>query len=441
MPRHLLLTALLTAAAAGGEPGAPFRMPPREKPELLGAKLGFRGPTALAFDSRNRPWMLNTRDPAAYGTIMTIRGGEWVRIPYLDALRKAFPWAGPPAERYWHAPGSITIDDDDAVYAVVPLWRDGRKRGLGLLYAPGPGEGFRSYAIPGLKVLEVRTGHNDLSAPPAVALLTYRTPHPAKWTAYHDLSVLFPRKTGDGLALGEPVHITADCFGMSLHSGGCSFAVTQGRKTHVVYAEIPRDGKGGNPTYVTTVDRDARKVVCRTRLAVAAPKTPDVHATPVIAACGKGFLHVICGAHNNPFLYGKSLKPGDASGWTRPAEMFDGQTYATLVVDPGSRLHTVYRRHPRLLYGSRGGDGPWDGPRVLVREPKGYRGYTIYYHRLFIDRAGALYLSFTFYEHRSGKKWRTPTVLAVSEDRGTRWRLASKETFLRRMKDGGGKCY
>jgi hypothetical protein len=64
------------------------------------------------------------------------------------------------------------------------------------------------------------------------------------------------------------------------------------------------------------------------------------------------------------------------------------------------------------------------------------RGYGIFYHRLFIDRAGALYLSFTFNATKGGTY---PRALAVSEDGGGTWRLADTETFRRRIAPAAGR--
>ena len=46
---------------------------------------------------------------------------------------------------------------------------------------------------------------------------------------------------------------------------------------------------------------------------------PDLHSTPVIAADGRGILHVLTGAHTQPFYYLRSLAPDTvAGGWTKP---------------------------------------------------------------------------------------------------------------------------
>ena len=53
----LVGTALAVGPAAGQDKKAPFEIPPEGKPEVLVGGIKFEGPSALAFDSRNRPYM------------------------------------------------------------------------------------------------------------------------------------------------------------------------------------------------------------------------------------------------------------------------------------------------------------------------------------------------------------------------------------------------
>ena len=316
----------------------------------------------------------------------------------------------------------------------MPAYSEDEERKWVLLYSADLGERFQAIALEGYPYLEVETGHHDMSLPPAVGMLCFREEYPTDWTSYHDLCVYLPEKVGDRLVLGEPVHVTADCFGISNHSGGSSFAVTTAGQTHVTYAEIPKGPKGMNPTYVATIDRQTRRVVRRTFLANAHPQVADVHSTPVITVDSQGTLHVLCGAHGNPFMYLRSLAPGGADArWTAPKEMYERQTYATLICDAQDRLHSIYRLHPRLIYQHKPASGAeWSAPATLSNPPHGHQGYSIYYHRFFIDRQDALYVSFTFYETRTGQEGRYPRALAVSEDHGQTWRLATTELLTQR---------
>ena len=427
--RWLILLSIpfvITCAHAGD---LPFRIPPEGEPEQLGGELKYERPTAMAFDSRNRPYMFNACEPELFGHILTLRDGGWERLSYLNALKEKYPNLAPPNERDLHAPGTLTIDDTDNLYAIIYV--SGRPV---LVFSPNLGESFQVYKLPGgprRAFLEVRTGNNDLSQPPAIGTLAHRKDYPTRWTAYYDLSVILPARTENGLDLGKPIQVTDRCFGVSNHSGGYSFAVTTGAKTHVTYAEIPEEPETGNPTFVATIDRGSRKLTAREFLVDAHPRKADVHSTPVIAADSEGFLHVLAGAHGGSFQYLRSRAPESiTSRWTDPVSLGGRQTYATLICDAEDTLHTVFRIHPRLLQQSKSAGREWSGKQALATAPKGHRGYTIFYHRLFIDQRGKPYLSFTFWEQDTRAEGRYPRVVITSDDGGETWELATTEVFM-----------
>ena len=63
----LVWMALAVASAAGQDKQAPFEIPPEGKPEVLVGGIKFEGPSALAFDSLNRPYMFHSREPESFG--------------------------------------------------------------------------------------------------------------------------------------------------------------------------------------------------------------------------------------------------------------------------------------------------------------------------------------------------------------------------------------
>lgn len=431
-----LLVTLMAPDTSGGKLETPFQMPPHGKPELLLGSTGFEAPTAMAFDSKNRPYLLNNRNTGSYGQLRTIRDGQWITLSMLDALDDARR----PSGRNMKAYGEIVIDENDCIYATI----SGQ-----LVYSADQGKTFRAYSIDGEGSLELRTGPTPFLRPPAICIQTdsryidrgeRREEEMAWWAKRGHLSVLLPTRQEDGLSLGEPVLISENCLaaGSGGHSGGTSFAVTIGRKTHVVYAEVPDNVReGGNPIHIATVDRETRKVVARSFLMTAPPIKADVHTRPTITADSKGYLHILSGSHGQPFLYLRSLKPNDITGgWTRPVELSGEQCYASIVCDGGDRLHSVFREwipHASLGYSSAcAHDGKWSRPATLVHgaNPRGIYEYGIFYHRLSLDRASNLYLSFTFLEFDTGEQGDYPEVLAVSRDRGRSWQLVGAEDFL-----------
>jgi hypothetical protein len=433
------LLLLLLASCAGG-PRAPFTVPPSGQPATLLPDASLPAPTAIAFDSHDRPTLMNTRDPARFGILSTLVEGRWVEHTCLDALRAVRPGFVPPTKREPHAMGELVFDDADALYVTLA--------GV-LLYSTDGGESFRAYPLPSRSAsLELRVGPGPFPGPPAVAVITEprRTPG-HRWGELSTLSVYLPRKAGDGLDLGDPVRVTERCLvaGSGGHSGGTSFAVTRDGLTHLVWAEMPdsvdgRLARAGNPTCVGTIDRRTRRLVARRHLVDAPPEVPDVHSRPTIAQDREGYLHVIAGAHGQPFQYLRSLRPNSIEdGWTPSAAMAERQTYASLVCDTKGRLHSVFRQwrpEATLGYQSKAAtDDAWSPVRTLVfgALERGRSDYGIFYQRLAVDRRGILYLAFTFWETHTEMAGVYPEALAVSTDGGENWRLADTGDMARRI--------
>jgi len=99
----------------------------------------------------------------------------------------------------------------------------------------------------------------------------------------------------------------------------------------------------------------------------------DNHCGVALATDTDGTLHALVGAHHGRFVHYRW--PPDRDDW-EPVD--DGRavgesgTYPSLVCDGGGMLHLVYRRETNgrdahLVYCRRPRQGPWSGPRLLVR--------------------------------------------------------------------------
>ena len=283
--------------------------------------------------------------------------------------------------------------------------------------------------------MEIFTGHNDFSDPPAIGVLKWNKKFiHAKYGGHYKFSVILPCKKGNGLKLSEPIFIADNCRGVSNHSGGYSFAITSRNKTYIVYGVLRDCPSGSNPVYIAVIDRNTQQVISNKFLAWAGPKEPDQHTTPVITIDKKGYLHVVTGGHFGPFRYLRSLMPHDIeTGWAEPVKMHYDQTYATLVCDQYNNLHSICRVVPNLVSQRKKGlNQNWSSPEEIVLAPKGYEGYSIFYHRLFIDKRHEMYLSFSFSD--SSSKVVFPRSLIVSEDQGNTWKLATTQIFNSRIK-------
>lgn len=394
------------------------------------------------------------------------KDGKWVTIDLRKAVKETVP---PGAGTSWRAAGTkIAFDAANHVYL---LGMSGRN--IALLRSDDGGETFTAYVIEGREGerrswdLEQFSGHNVPDGPPAVVRLT-RTDRNAglpparlgkqlRWRSTNDLELIIAEETKEGgLQFHEPVKLTELALGTSMHSGIPSMVVSRGAKVHVVWGEATNpeastDEVPGVPAYVATYDRETRTAGEPVYMSFGPPPN-DAHNTPSITMDGKGYLHVVVGTHGRPFQYLRSLKPNDAySGWTeaiRTSEEELRQTYVGLVCDAEDNLHLVFRlwrsgeehldgnlwaalAHQRKPFG-----GEWEKPQILVAPP--LSEYSIYYHRLTVDRKGNIVLNYDywstswFYRNdsrgpvaagsgREGRGWGRSVIM--SPDNGKTWRF------------------
>jgi hypothetical protein len=278
--------------------------------------------------------------------------------------------------------------------------------------------------------------------PPAILRYTQTAADPRLiWRRLCDLELFLPEKKDGRVEIGDPILISKKCLGLAAHSGTPSTVVSRGDKVHVAWAEAtdPKADVPGVPTYVVTYDRRAKKLGEPALVGYGAPPN-DVHNSPSITMDSQGYLHVLAGTHGRPFQYARSLEPNDAqAGWTKAVPVGEGlsQTYIGLVCGPDDTLHLVYRlwwfgadpfpasHHATLAYQRKRPGEPWEAPRVLVRPP--FSEYSVFYHRLTLDRRGRLFLSYdywsTFWFYRNDH-WGNRRALMTSPDGGQTWKLA-----------------
>ncbi|MEN6641422.1 MAG: BNR-4 repeat-containing protein [Armatimonadia bacterium] len=419
-------------------------------------------PNEVYFDLRNHPWM-RERTESVYGStgVQLLEKGQWVLRPFIDAIKAAYPDYRTSYGAGGFLGAKFAFDGDGGAYTMLQLSLDKTRQAV-LLYTPDRGQPWQVVPVgPGGSSsfdIEQFVGHNALKAPPPILEYRFVKPHEATFAGYHDLYLYLPKKEAGKLVMGEPVKVAENCFGSCQHSGGPASTATLNGKTHIVWGEVTDPKDPGAPTYIATYDHTTDKVGEKVLLGYA-PPVNDVHNVPAIAQDSQGYIHVILGAHGKPFQYTRSLKPNDAySGWTKPEPVLSagwktdksdadgdgGQTYCSLVCDANDTLHIAFRQwrrnadehHPDQLYAalsvqSKPKDGPWSPARPVVIPP--VPGYSIYYHKLTIDRQGRLYLSYSYwtdhpYQDDFPDRYHN-RALVVSTDGGKSWKLALDEDF------------
>ncbi len=406
----------------------PLRFQPyRHQNEQFGYLPKFPMDNQVYFSPENKPY-ISARDG-----IFHFENGEWLKTTSAKH--------GENGSRINIAPivSKIAFDGEGGVYTV------GRSSGMVyLFYSADDGRTFSAWPVSreGSFDIETFTGHNKESGPPPLARYIQTAADPNLiWRKINDLELFFPEKKSDGsIAIGEPVLVSKLSIGLSVHSGIPSTIVSRGDKVHITWGEAtePEAKAPGVPTYVATYDRTAKQL-SEPALIGYGPPANDVHNTPCITMDSKGFLHVLIGTHGRTFKYSKSLEPNTgAKGWTETADIGEGlrQTYVGMVCDQHDTIHLVFRLwlqdngvfpagyYANLAYMSKKPGTAWSEARPLVVAP--FSEYSIFYHRLTIDRKDRLFLSYDYWstfwfyriDHRGSRR-----SLMHSDDNGVSWTL------------------
>ena len=414
----------------------PLKLEPyQHENEQFGFLADYPLDNQVYFSPDNQPFIASTNG------IWHLNNKEWVKV---ERARHAVTNDMIPIR---NAVTKIAFDGDGDVYTV------GRHDGIPmLLHSSDNGTSYTAWPLPGTGNFDIETfsGHNHESGPPPLARYIQTASDPNLiWRRINDLDLFFPEKALDGsIKIGEPVEVSKLCIGLSVHSGIPGTIVSRGDKVHITWGEAtdPKIDAPGVPTFVATYDRTA-KTLSDASLIGYGPPANDIHNTPCITMDSKGYLHVLIGTHGRAFKYSKSLKPNTgAMGWSETTDTKAGlrQTYIGMVTDKADVVHTAFRLwlndrkyypagyYANLAFMSKRDEMPWTEARPLVVAP--FSEYSIFYHRLSIDRRGRLFLSYdywsTFWYYRNDHRGSRRSLM-MSEDSGESWRLVPSSTFMK----------
>jgi putative BNR repeat neuraminidase len=418
---------------------SPLKMPIKLEPyrhenEQFGYLPAYPLDNQVYFDINNRPFIV------ANDGVFSLRDNAWIKT---TTARRADTDGIIPIRSVGT---KIAFDQDNDVYLL------GRDKGSTVLYHSGDhGATFTAWPVPGSGGFDMEqfSGHNLISGPPPLARFRETAKDPKLiWRRINDLDLILPAKNSDGsIVMGDSIAISKKCIGLSAHSGIPSTIVSRGDKVHITWGEatLPEEKAPGVPTYVATYNRSIGELGSPALVGYGPPAN-DVHNSPCITMDSKGYLHVLIGTHGRTFKYVRSVSSNTASGgWTKAEDVRSGlrQTYVGMVCDPDNALHLVFRLwlndnkyypagyYANLAYMRKLPGEKWSEARPLVVAP--FSEYSIFYHRLTIDRKGALFLSYdywsTFWFYRTDHSGSRRSLL-MSPDSGNTWKLAPSSEFL-----------
>ncbi|GAB4130037.1 MAG: hypothetical protein Kow0040_07130 [Thermogutta sp.] len=437
------LTVISGKAPAESPLSLPLILRPYEhENEQLGYLPDYPTVSQVYFDMENRPYVSDG------GALFVWDGRGWDRRDLAEISR----WAdsGKPVRSAVAVNPKIAFDRRNTVYVVARV--DGRSC---LLASRDGAKTFSAFALPSGKGggttfdIEVFTGHNLLDGPPPILRYAFLQADPRVfWRRLYRLELILPEFRGEEIAFVAPIVVSESVLGHSAHSGSPSCVVSREDRVHVIWSEAtdPAEKLPGVPTYVATYDRSRGEFGPRAFVGYGPPAN-DVHNTPSITMDSRGYLHTLGGTHGAPFPYAQSLTPNDAGGgWTEPKILGEGlrQTYIGLVCGQDDTLHTVFRLwktqeppHPLSIFATlshqqKALEGEWQSPQVLVVPP--FSEYSVFYHRLTIDRLDRLFLSYdcwsTYWFYRNDYPGNRRALL-VSPDGGQTWKLAQQADLTR----------
>lgn len=427
------------------------------------------------FDRENRPFIRSRKTHRHHSTGLEILGEDgWRHGDYMAAVRRAVPDVGHTWFASYRLANKVGFDADGDAYTLVSVTRKNRpvseRRAL-LLHTGNRGETFEAHPLgdtgDATFELENFSGHNNDARPPPALLYTRVADHPAAWAWLNELDLFLPQKTSDGkVEPGEPIQVSDRALNPAAHSGGGSALASREDLTFIVWGEAvdPESDAPGVPSYISVYDRTSGELAEKQFLAHAAPIN-DSHNSPAVVLDSEGYIHVVIGAHGRPFQYLRSKEPLRIdAGWTEPVDILStgrievgadvpergAQTYVGLVCTPDDTLHLVSRQwregvdefhdghlYAALSYQRKRPGGEWEEPVPLVIPP--LPDYSVFYHKLSIDRMGRLYLGYNYYSTHDHYRNDLPgrlnhQAVLMSADGGDNWKLATTKDFLDGMR-------
>ncbi len=241
--------------------------------------------------------------------------------------------------------------------------------------------------------------------------------------------------------------LLVQCFFLSIaHSADTKYLTClsengSGRAT--AYSETNKIVTIGSKTHVAWLDSEGDTFWVRIRTyshgkkawspAYTIGEAYDNHGGPALTADRDGFLHVVYYPHHHPFRYRKSVKPNDASKWTKEIQFGKRCTYPAMLCGPDDTLYLFCRESTGkqwlLNFYTKSADEAWQGPRTLFHG-NAASGYTRWQASpAWGSDNKTIHLGFMTYETVEGVRKGYAVNYMKSPDRGKTWETLGGSTI------------
>ena len=199
--------------------------------------------------------------------------------------------------------------------------------------------------------------------------------------------------------------------------------VTIGTKTHVAWLDSQL---GQFVVRIRTLDRNTGKW----SPVYTVGQAHDNHGGPSLTCDSSGFLHIVYYPHHHPFRYRRSVRPNDASEWTKEVQFGKSCTYSSLICLPDDTLILTCRESTKKrwrlnLYEKQPNEN-WKGPQTILHG-SAPSGYTRWQSALALGWDGkTIHMSFMLFETQLGEIGYAIGYLR-SRDSGRTWERSDGE--------------
>ena len=384
-----------------------------------------------SFDPWNRPF-IRSRTASQHATdhVHTWGGSDWLEFALVAAVRRDYRAFVATVNAGGYVSELVEFDRLGRAYTLLEIrLRDGSLKNV-LLYSLDGCESWSTVTLPidghrtfyngldvGTMTMEHFTGHNLSGDPPLIALWHPVSRWPGLRASRNRLYVVRPTFDGDRLVLPPATLVTDRHLGILQAAGGASFAATAGATSFIVWTEVVPASAARSPTYVAALDRSTGQLTRPVLVGFASPANDD-HDTPGICIDGRGYLHVVIGAHLRASPRAASGRSTQAPGRRRGLRCRqDPESPGPIGTAAADRLTPRSSACPTIPSCSCSGrNAPaWTASstasptrpsacrpdrRAKAGVPPGAsssavtgQGYAIYHQKLAVDRLGRLYLS------------------------------------------------